>query len=805
MRIKLSTAFAGVSGLALAVPVCAQEVPSDSGFNASEIVVQARRRDESIQDVPLVVNAVTSQQIEKLNLRDFTEVQNLVPGLLLGATANGTGANAQIRGVQYDINTGANPSIAFYQNDSLIDGTTMLQAMYDIESIQVLRGPQGTLRGQASPSGSIVVTTRKPNLEEAGGTISMTGNTIGGMNVNAGLGVPIIRGIAAIRVAGVWDENEGNRVRTIGTGGDRADPHNKTRSGRVSLRIEPADWLRLEGVYQHVAKQSRGFDQYASLNLFNPAIGATSPVIRPSDRQSIQTSPRTFDQNFDVYNWRAEVRQAGQALIYQGSRQDSLFIARTNQDNADFLPNRDIFQDSRTQLKVTVHEVRLQSEERIAGIFDYVVGFNRVAQTSTINFVNETPVLVPLSLTGGTPFVATVATTPISIIPSGKTTEQSFFGNVTAHLGTNTELSGGLRRIRARGPASVFSVAGSNIAQPRQDDDAWIYSASIKQQISPDFMVYASTGTSRRVGPNVIGDFSVRRSAVENSFLFLPPEKSESYEVGFKSNWLDNRVTFNLTAYHQKFRNYPFRNQTGIFYVNYAATVANGAVSVTPGVGQFNFVAPVPVEVNGVEGELHFAVTPRWSLDVTASYALGKIKNGLAPCNDLNGDGVPDAVPIKPTLAQLQALVGANNLATCRINQRSSFQSPFSATVQTEFTQPVSNRTEAFARGLLTYNGNSQADPQYRFDDFKAAAILSLYAGVRGSDGQWELALFAKNLFNKTRTTRVGTQAFTDYQELVPPAFQTTVAATALSNYTQISTDAPREFGLNFRFAFGSR
>lgn len=187
-----------------------------------------------------------------------------------------------------------------------------------------------------------------------------------------------------------------------------------------------------------------------------------------------------------------------------------------------------------------------------------------------------------------------------------------------------------------------------------------------------------------------------------------------------------------------------------------------------------------------------------------ASYAVGRIKNGLAACNDFNSDGVPDANPTKPTLAQLQVLTGANNLQTCRVNQRSSFQAPFSATLQSEFNQPISGGMDGFARALLTYNGNSLADPQYQFDDHKAAAVLNIYAGVRGPDGSWELSLFAKNLFNNVRTTNVGLRAATDYQELTP-SFSSTVGATGFSDYTQISTDAPREFGLNFRFSFGSR
>ena len=112
----------------------------------------------------------------------------------------------------------------------------------------MLRGPQGTLRGRASPSGSITVTTRKPDLNEMGGFADFTGNTLATMNVSGGLNVPVIPGIAAIRVSGVWDINEGNRVRTSNPSVDGRKPLSETWSGRVIGLVEPTDWLRMYGV-----------------------------------------------------------------------------------------------------------------------------------------------------------------------------------------------------------------------------------------------------------------------------------------------------------------------------------------------------------------------------------------------------------------------------------------------------------------------------------------------------------------------------------------------------------------------------
>ena len=175
LLVLANAAHAAGQGQATPAPSKAQAGP---GSEVEVVVVTARRRDESIQDVPAVVNAVTPEAIARLNMRDFTEVQNVVPGLSLTNNANGIGGNAQVRGVNFDVNaSGNNPSVEFYQNDAPITAGVVLQQMYDIGQVEVLRGPQGTLRGRASPSGSITITTKKPDLYNAGGYGAFTANT----------------------------------------------------------------------------------------------------------------------------------------------------------------------------------------------------------------------------------------------------------------------------------------------------------------------------------------------------------------------------------------------------------------------------------------------------------------------------------------------------------------------------------------------------------------------------------------------------------------------------------------------------
>jgi iron complex outermembrane receptor protein len=797
-----------VAAGSISMPSLAQQAEATAAMSegASVIIVQARRRDEDVQDVPAVIDTVTSEEVAKLNLRDFKEVQTLVPGLQLSTETNGVGGSAKLRGVNFDINaSGFNSTVEFYMNDAPITAGIVLQQMFDIGQIEVLRGPQGTLRGRASPSGSITVTTRKPDLYSFGGAVDMTANDIGTINFKSALNVPVIEGIAAIRVAGVWDENEVDRVRPITTG---RDPFERTRAGRVSGLLQPTDWLSFEGVYQHMERNAVAWDQVASFSEVNPDAPSSPVYTATKDRLSNQTLPRTIHQVYDIYNWRAQASQWGQVLIYQGQHYDQKILSRTTQDTANLFPGEDVRQVTDSLAKSTSHEIRLQNEARLFGMVDYVVGFFDAKNDSPTDLTRPTPVRLPLAFGGG---LATVAQTPISRL--GGSHEQSLFGNLTVHIGDATEVSGGVRHIDYTSDNQLI-VGGQTIANDGQSAKKWIYSGSIKHNFTPDLMVYASTGSSWRPGLNVVGDFNITPSGLERRFLNLPAETSKSYEIGLKSTFLDGRMHFNVTGYHQKFKNYPFRVPNGVYFLNRVAdrNASGQVIGTHQEVGQFNFVGAVPVEVNGIEGDLSFEVSDHWNLGLVASYSLGEVKDGMIPCNDLNGDGIPDNVTSAPSLAQLQAAVGADNLAACQTSQRSAFQSPFSATLQSEYRVPISGKTDGYLRGLVSYNGKSQTDPTNIYDDVGAYALVNLYAGIRASDGAWEVSLFAKNLFETEKALTRTSPLSTSYQQLgfggfgpTGPILTGPTAATFTSTYTGVTMTPPREFGLNVRYAFGSR
>jgi iron complex outermembrane receptor protein len=792
MKTTIQMLLAATSLLAWAGPAFAQSAPEEGAdvANTGEIIVSARRREERLQDVPLSVQAVTAENLAQLNIRRFEDIQTVVPGLTLGGAAG----TATLRGVAYNqISSGNNASVEFYLNDSPITATDLFQAMFDIGQIEVLRGPQGTLRGRASPSGSITATTHRPVLDEAGANLSGTVNDIGTYNLNGALNIPLIRGVLGIRLAGVYEQTERDRVHSIHSD---VDPYQKTKGGRISLRFEPSSNFTVDATYQRIQNDSAIFDQIESASLAAPN-SPTSPVrITARQRLAVEDAPTVAKSKLEHIDLRASWAFAGQRLTYVGSRNNGDSITRNVDDKGDFFgPGSASFLQGYGQLTHTrnhqwAHELRLSSDQRLFGMVDYIIGgFYRKVESPT-DLTQVTVVVLPPPIPGNP---GLLVNSPLNRYNTA--VEKSVFGNLTLHFGSRTELSGGLRYITYKQKSGLFINGVENLAlRDDIDEHATIYMASLKHNFSDNLMAYVSTGSSWRVSPRVIGDFSLAPSPLEISFLNPPPETSKSYEIGIKGSLLDHRMNFAVDAFHQTFRNYPFRPSTPQFYVSTTGSPP------APTLSSFNFVGAVPVEVNGVEGEWSWAVTPHWDISANASYALGKIKNGSIPCNDyFPGDGVPDASSQVPTVAQIQAATSGGTISACSVDYRASPASPFNATIQSEYRVDVSERMDAYVRGLFTYYGRSQNDPTNALDDVTAYGLLNLFAGIRDPDGGWEISAFAKNVTNTFRVLNRGLTPYSTNYRLIA------AAQNGVTTYRSVAVTSPREFGVSLRIAVGSR
>jgi iron complex outermembrane receptor protein len=234
-------------GAALIVPAAAwaQDSASNDGGESNEIIVTATREARSLQSVPMSVNVATGEQLQKLSIFDAKDVQQLAPGLEL---TNTTGRNntTTLRGVTFDPDQGTSPAVQVYYNEIPTDAQTVYTAIYDIQQIEVLRGPQGLLRGLSAPAGSITIATRRPNFNEIEGYAQATATSRAGYNVQGGVSLPFSDKIA-LRVSALVDGNRINNVRNVNRD-DRS--YGRTQSARATLGVKPSDDLTADLTYQ---------------------------------------------------------------------------------------------------------------------------------------------------------------------------------------------------------------------------------------------------------------------------------------------------------------------------------------------------------------------------------------------------------------------------------------------------------------------------------------------------------------------------------------------------------------------------
>lgn len=825
MRFRISVIMATASSVALATAAAAQSGPSGTGRPAAaeatlgEIVVTARRKAESLQEVPQAVTAVTADTLKKLNIQQFTDIQSVVPGLTLVQGSTGYNAEASLRGVTFTTNTGAAATVATYINDVPVGANTLFQAMYDVGQIEVLRGPQGTTRGISAPSGAITMTTRRPDLSNFGGYGDVSLSDIGGRNVQGAVNLPIIKDVLALRVAGLLNQSRYDGVRSIH---NSIAPRELTDAVRTSVSFEPNDSFNANVSYQHLDRALTSFTQEIGAGDGN----AINPPLTLDDRASVQDAARQVHQHFDIVTAQVDSRVFGQHLSYMGSYQKFKLTVLGPQDTGNVLPGVELFQHQFTTSEQTTQEFRIASDPAPGRFFDYVAGAY-YSWTNTDGTVTQPATLLPGSF--GPPGTFSVAAynpayqLPVNVTIPGTAQETSIFGSVTFHLGENTELSGGVRHIisinnnntnlatgngriaislpgvtcggvllpSAYPGACDFAIKGSTIQNltSRTSDRPNIYNVSLSHHFTRDLLVYANTGTSWRPGPTAVGINNGENIPQLNDLIFLKPETSRSYEVGLKSTFLDGRARVNLALWRQQYHN------TFIYIPNvlYISNSTNNPANRTVSNGSFTANADQAV-VRGIDLDTAFQVTPEWNVSFQYSYAEGHLsQDSRVPCNDSNFDGVPDAGKLTSP-SQFPAGVF---VATCSGGQVS--RNPlWNASLQSEYVHPVSGATDGFLRLLWTYYPeNKRAEPGFVASSY---SLVNLFAGVRSHDGAWEASVYARNVFANETLTDVNPQTS------VLGALNQYFLAHNNSNYQSVLGTTPqREVGVHVSYAWGSR
>ena len=385
-----------------------QSTPKDDAEQAStkkadgdrvypEVVVTATKRDATIQEVPFSINAQSQADIQRSGATDLEELSRNIAGLTIQDLGPGQ-SQVAIRGVSAGQivrdQPGVKEQVGVYLDESVISLSLFTPDLdlFDLNRVETLRGPQGTLFGSGSVGGTIRYITNQPNLDESEGAIEANINTISdggtGGHLKGVVNVPFADGRAALRAVGYTTEY-GGFIDALGEGGTKKEDVNSgtRRGGRVALTWMPADHVTITPRFVYQKIETDGFNRQEVFNLYANPFTTTRPAIRFDEREQYLLRSEGFTDEISIFDLTAEVNFAGFDLTYATSYTDREIVvsrdasALTGSVSVDLgypaagvlLPSNLI---DRTDVMQKTHELRLSSNtggqarwQWLAGIF----------------------------------------------------------------------------------------------------------------------------------------------------------------------------------------------------------------------------------------------------------------------------------------------------------------------------------------------------------------------------------------------------------------------------------------------------
>ncbi len=778
-----------VCGFAITAGAQAQQVEEGAAQpKTSEIVVTATRRAETLQETPLAVDLVSGDDVSRLNLFDVKEIQNIVPGLTL---ENGDGRSniATLRGISFNPDSGSSDAVQVYFNEIDVDANTFFSAIYDIGQIQVLRGPQGLFRGKVSPAGSIVIGSARPDLSTPTGYAQATGTDRRSRNFQVAASLPIVQDSLAIRGALLYDRNRAGQVKNL----DGRRAYNETMSGRLSVAWEPSSRFHADLVYQYLWTDVQPFQavfgpgNQPSTNSFFPL--RSGPAIGLKDRLSPVEGAFRFTNETHLFTLNSNYNFDWGEFVFNGGYQKTSLIQNRDQDVGNAIPGYGLPQRISTPYDNVTLEARLQSPSNsrlnwaIAGNYDYGKNNVEVTQRNDAFFTDPIGGIFP-GMTAPGPVPPQIFVFPVDVSVTLPIVVKSYAvsGLLGYEIVDGLTITGGLRQTWSnirRTQRLVIPVTGTDVTtRSVLKPDALTGGAAISWEVNRDLNLYANYGRSFRNGVAATGV----STPLDPALLQTPDETSDGFEVGVKSSLFDRKVTLNIAAFYQKFKN----------YVDFAPALTTNSSRIPGNVD--TATAPLPTfgdaTSKGVEMQLSIQPSDRVDFNLNATYADAHYDNAQVYCNDYNGDGLQDSIGVP-------RVPGTQQVALCTRNDRIADVPKFSLSSNGEVRFGSGSLTP-FVRGLLSYRpGYDSQASAYRYRDFTK---IDLFAGLRAED-KWELNVFVKNVLNQTRATRVN-QGRAQVPTGTLPGLEAFGSIPFDSGYRLASISAPREIGATLRFSW---
>ncbi len=785
----------------LVQPALAQEAPtpavqtSASGASTSgnDIIVTAQRREQSLQEVPLAISVISSQSLAKSNFTTIADVQFLSPGVNYNANFGG-GFNVRGVGTQSLLMT-AEQSVALVIDD-VVQGLPEVsfagpsyQSLGDIERIEVLKGPQGTLFGKNSSAGVIQIITKNPVIGKTSIDGYVTYGTKDEINANANANIALTDTIAA-RISGTYQRRDGF-VHNRFTGEDHWAYQRFSVRGKLLWEPTPELRMLLSAEYRHLKDNANGLWTLRQC-------GSGFGTFRPCDEVApygVVAGPRNLDVAVEGDNYTKQTAynltgridyDVGDATItsitaYRHLKQPILV-------DTDATPRPVYTHNENTSGgEQFTQELRLNGR---SGILDYTLGgfyykatpYQVGINAGTLNLLPDNS-LTLVSLNSIGPY----ANQGYGSRVSANIKSWAIFGQLEAEVFPGLTLIAGGRytndRVRQRIDyfdvpwmcRTAFALGGTchALALPLTSSahtkaDKFTYKFTAKYDLTDDVNVYATYATGYK-GPMI-------SHPANQPQLLLRPETSKSYEIGLKAQLFDRTVTFNIDAFKVDYKDFQGQQRVGVAPVFYYTTTNAGGL-----------------QTKGIEADLSWRAAPGLTLAGNMAYIPTKFTEFSVQCYDRYTN--PGTTPGQCNYLQPGTPPGtAFQFNAAGYSLIYSPKWTWGATA--DYVTPVGNDLEFGAHVSYSYRSKSYgiaADPNTINPGY---GLVNGELSLGRQDNRWRLSVFARNLFDKYFVAGI----------FRTPLDAGTYNSSPLSTigYSNIpAMDSSRTVGVKLNFSFG--
>ncbi len=575
----LFTAISAFFISALSGPVCAQDEAESAGF-LEEVMVTAQKREQSIQDVPISISAYSGSYLEETGVRTLEDVSRLAPNFAISNSSQQTNNRITIRGIGSVGNSGIEPSVGVF-----IDGVyyprpgSVIGTMLDVQTVEVLRGPQGTLFGRNTPVGALNITTRNPTAEIEG-SFELGYGDYNALEVGAMVSGPLSDSVGG-RFAVKYLDRDGYGKNTY-DGKDFGARDDLVLRGKLNFDISASLSLLLTA-------------DYAKINAAGTAIEILNSTASPVFNGTLNA---LFGQNAmteDSFDWK----------INQDHRDDLQdeqwgFSADLNYDFANGIRLRSItaFREWEANVlesairipthivpRITDYETDTFSQEFqlispggetidwVAGLFYYDEGYD-IVQAFDAGDTYCVPVVAVL--------VGPAAAGQCLMFPQDRFAESFFtqdlesiaaYGQATWNISDTWSLTLGGRWTddQKKGdfvqvitnPFAALVRAPESVLGMERDDSKFTWFSNASWFVTDDTMLFATISTGYKSG----GFNSEGGGVPLNEKRIFAPEETTNYELGVKSKLFNNSMTANITAYRTDLNDFQDRLFDGLSFV----------------------------------------------------------------------------------------------------------------------------------------------------------------------------------------------------------------------------------------------